>query len=115
MIGENSKYAIPDIDAAKEGNRIWVECKRKKMMFKYFATGYPEGNHYCYKKVQEITGDKVFVVFKDDANRYDGQKYYGNFVDELEKHIFKRNWGFEGRGKEHITFKYPDAFIKIEF
>lgn len=113
LIGKDSKYAIPDIDAAKDGKRLWIECKRKKMMFKHFATGYPIQNHECYKEVQRITGDKVFVVFEDDANRYDDQKWYGNYVDELEKHIYETKWKFEGKNKEHIIFKYPDAFIKI--
>lgn len=111
LIGENNKYAIPDIDAAKDGIRIWFECKRKKMMFQYYATGYPESNHICYKKVQEITGDKVFVIFEDDANRYDNQKYYGNYINEMEKHIFRDNWIIQG--KPHIIFKYPEAFIGI--
>ena len=108
LIGEKEKYAIPDIDAAKEGKRIWFECKRKKRMKFHPATGYPESNHICYKKVQEITGDKVFVIFEDDTEKLE---WYGNFVDELEQHIYKRNWIFQG--KEHITFKYPEAFIKI--
>ena len=111
LIGKHNKYAIPDIDAAKNGERIWFECKRKKMMFKYFGTGYPKSNHICYKKVQEITGDKVFVIFEDDANRVDGQKYYGNYIDEMEKHILDDNWIMQG--KPHIIFKYPDAFETI--
>ena len=111
LIGKEYSYAIPDIDAAKNGKRIWFECKRKKMMFKHFATGYPESNHFAYKRVQEITGDKVFVIFEDEANRYDGAMYYGNYIDELEKFIYKRNWNFQD--KRHITFTYPDAFLKI--
>ena len=111
LIGRDNKYAIPDLDIAKDGKRLWIECKRKKRMFKHPATGYPESNQYCYKKVQEITGDRVFIIFEDDTN--DPIIWYGNYIDELEKYIYKRNWDFEG--KEHITFKYPDAFIPIDF
>lgn len=107
LIGKNASYALPDLDCAKSGKRIWVECKRKKRMLYYPATGYPESNHNSYKKVQEITNSKIFVVFKDD------EEYYGNYVDELEKCVYKRHWVFEG--KEHITFKYPDAFVMINF
>ena len=111
LIGKNNKYAIPDIDAARNGKRIWFECKRKEMMKAHPATGYPESNHHAYKKIQEITGDKVFVIFEDKANRIDGQIYYGNYINELEKNIYKRNWFFDG--KKHIIFKYPNAFVKI--
>mgnify|MGYP001604308873 FL=1 len=112
LIGDKNKYSIPDIDAAKSGKRIWFECKRKKMMLKHFATGYASINHEHYKKVQEITGDKVFVIFEDDANRYDGQRHYGNYINELEKHIYGDDWFFNG--KKHILFSYPKAFVKVE-
>lgn len=105
LIGKTSKYAIPDIDCAKEGKRLWVECKKKKRMFKHPATGYAEALHMCYKKVQEITGSEVFVVFEDATN---GMEYYGNTINLLEKAVYKRHWFFDGR--EHITFRYPDAF-----
>jgi len=59
-----------------------------------------------------IPPKKVFIIFEDDANRFDNNRYYGNYIDELEQHIYKRNWIFQG--KEHITFKYPEAFIKIK-
>ena len=86
---------------------------RQELIEMYQGLGGRIINDKLYKKVQEITGDKVFVVFEDDANRFDNQKYYGNYIDELEKHIFKRNWLFGN--KEHILFQYPPAFIKIDF
>lgn len=109
LIGKDNKYAIPDIDCAKNGKRLWVECKRKAKMKKYPATGYPVSNHLCYKKVQEITGDQVYIVFWDESVN----KYYGNFLDELEKHIYSNNWVFQGH-KKHIVFKYPEAFNFID-
>jgi len=112
LIGESKSYAIPDIDAAKEGKRIWFECKRKKMMKKHFATGYAEYLHAHYRNVQSITGDPVFIIFEDDTNRYDGEKYYGNYIDKLELNVYARDWFFEG--KNHILFRYPEAFIKIK-
>lgn len=106
MIGKSDSYALPDIDAAKEGKRLWFECKRKKRMKKYPATGFPESNYEAYKEIQEITGDKVFIIFEDELD------HYGNYIDELEKYIYKRNWLFQG--KLHIVFKYPEAFIKMD-
>lgn len=108
LIGEKYKYSIPDIDACKDGGRIWVECKRKSKMKYHPATGYPLSNHICYQMVQTISGDKVFVVFEDLTEK----KIYGNWLDELQKHIYKTHWYFEG--KEHITFKYPEAFKVIK-
>jgi len=106
LIGLNSKYAIPDIDAAKDGQRIWVECKRKNKMKFHPATGYPKSNHICYQMVQKITGDKVYVVFEDESVG----KVYGNWLDELEKHKYKEMF-FEG--KMHVLFRYPEAFKTI--
>lgn len=111
LIGKNSKYAIPDIDAAKEGKRIWFECKRKNMMKKYPATGYAKRLHENYKKVQEITGDKVFIIFEDTGNHIDGFLHYGNYIDELEKNIFKE---MDFNGIDHVLFKYPEAFMKLQ-
>lgn len=108
LIGEINSYAVPDIDCSKKGKRIWVECKRKNKMKYHPATGYPVTNHYCYKKIQEITGDKVFIVFKDKSE----EKIYGNWLTELEKHIYRNNWFFDG--KKHITFRYPEAFWAIK-
>lgn len=106
LFGQDSKYALPDIDAAKDGQRIWVECKRKNKMKYHPATGYAYTNHVCYKMVQQITGDKVFVVFEDESLG----KVYGNWLDNLEKHIYKK---MNIENKLHILFKYPEAFIEI--
>lgn len=69
LLGEHDNYCVPDIDASKEGKRIWVECKRKKKMLYHEATGYPLKHHTAYKKVQEITGSKVFVMFWDESQK----------------------------------------------
>jgi hypothetical protein len=107
LIGKKFYYAIPDIDAAKNGRRIWVECKRKNKMKYHPATGYPLRNHKAYKQVQEITGDKVFIIFEDVSLGL----AYGDWLDHLEKHIYRNNFKIEGR--PHILFKYPDAFRKV--
>lgn len=109
LIGKYSKHAIPDLDIAKNGERIWVECKRKNKMKCYPATGYSLSSHENYKKVQQITGDRVFIIFEDRTEK----KRYGNWIDELEKeeNVFaKMSFG----DKVHILFKYPGAFIEIE-
>ena len=111
LIGDIESYCVPDIDASKKGNRIWVECKRKKRMFKHPATGYPLSNHKSYKKVQKITGSNVFIVFWDET---DGDnQYYGNWLNTMDLHIYRNNWFFQN--KLHITFKYPQAFTFIDF
>lgn len=107
MFGKQNRYALPDIDAAKHGRRIWVECKRKSKMKYHPATGYAYSNHICYKAIQEITGDRVFVVFEDESLN----KTYGNWLSILEKHIYRK---MLVQNKLHILFKYPDAFVEIK-
>lgn len=106
MFGLNSKYAVPDIDAAKNGKRIWFECKRKNLMKAHPATGYPLSNHESYKKIKEITGDDVWIIFEDESL----EKRYGNEISILENHIYKI---MKIQGRDHILFKYPSAFIQL--
>ncbi len=106
MFGLNSKYAVPDIDAAKDGKRIWVECKRKNVMQYHPATGYPVSNHDSYKKIKKITGTDVWIVFEDESLG----KMYGNEISILEENIYRI---MKIQGKEHILFNYPQAFIEL--
>jgi len=108
LIGESHSYSLPDIDASINGKRIWVECKRKKRMLHHPATGFPVRHYEHYKKIQEITGAQVFVLFQDETSE---PIYYGNWLNKLEDHIYKTNWFFDGN--EHVTFRFPDAFIAI--
>lgn len=104
MFGKYTNYVLPDLDCSKDGERIWVECKRKEKMKKHDATGFSQRLHMNYKRVQEITGDKVFVVFRDDLTN----ETYGNWLSELENYVYRDSWNIAG--DTIITFKYPEAF-----
>jgi len=108
LYGKNEKFILPDILAFRE-KPVWFECKRKAKMKVYPATGYPLHEHVSYKEVQKITNIKVFVVFEDSSLN---NIWYGNWINELDKHIFKNNWNFEER--KHIVFNYPEAFKIIK-
>jgi hypothetical protein len=79
LFGLNNRYAVPDLDTASQGKRIWIEVKRKAQRDKYPDTGFPPKNLEEYKKVQEITGDKVFIIFIDEK----ACKVYGNWLNKL--------------------------------
>jgi hypothetical protein len=115
MFGKNKKLVIPDIDAAKQGKRIWVECKRKKRMKCHPATGFSTRLYNQYKEVQEITGSSVFIIFWDETNI--NNEYYGNWINILEQNVYKKGffiWNKHINKKEpHILFKYPEAFQVI--
>lgn len=101
----NPKIALPDILAiSPSGQTIWFECKKKKRMNCHPATGYETRLHNGYRKLQELTGQKVFVLFQDE------NELYGNWINKLDQHIYAN---FNCEGKPHTLFKYPEAFLPI--
>ena len=64
--------------------------------------------HQDYKRYQQITGIKVFVIWKDETKDIE---YYGNFLDELEKNIHSEYE--QSAMDDQINFNYPDAFIQF--
>jgi len=59
---------IPDIDASKNGKRIWIECKwkegashnNKRMVFNH---GIPSYLYKSYLNVERVTGNPVWIFF----------------------------------------------------
>lgn len=86
IFGLYSSYAVPDIDTAKDGFRFWIEVKRKSRRIYYPDTGFPLKNYESYLKIQEITGNEVFILFVDEKNN----ACYGNWLNNI-KQPFKLN------------------------
>jgi len=121
LIGVDVSYAVPDLDIASQGDRFWIEVKRKTLRTTYPDTGFAERLVSHYIEVQKITGNKVFVIFIDERLNI----CYGNWLNNLlqKRVIYLENknrnqtypWssgGFNHRG--NITyFPYPDAFRDI--
>ncbi len=98
-----TSYVSPDIDACKNGRRIWVECKLEegaswtyslKRMDHGFALKYYE--HYL--KVQEITGCPVWIFFLE----YDQVSRTKKDIEECRK---------KGR-HEPPLIKYPENMLR---
>lgn len=61
-------YVSPDLDAAKNGKRIWVECKLEEganwtYSLGRFDHGFGLKYYEHYRKVEEITGCPVWIFF----------------------------------------------------
>lgn len=116
LLGKEKDLTLPDIDAAKDGKRVWFECKRKLRMFKHPATGVSCRLYNNYKKVQEETGTDVFIIFWDYTNEIN--EIYGNYLKNLERHIYSACFPIwnknTGKKEPHVLFKYPQAFYFIE-
>lgn len=68
MVGTKDYLRLPDIDASKDGKRIWIECKWKEgaswtYSKRTFEHGIPLYLYNEYLKVEKITGDKVWIFF----------------------------------------------------
>ena len=69
--GNRASFVIPDLDAARDGTRYWVEVKTKGAPVEWRKTG--ELRHgfslrhiWEYKQVERITGCKVYVVIYEE-------------------------------------------------
>ncbi len=111
LFGKNVSIVLPDIEIYETKKSYWIECKRKTKMKKYPATGYSLRLHDNYRKVQKITNKKVFIVFKDETTP-DKLQLYGNWLDELEKNIYSKNFYDKTKNpwERLIVFKIPNAF-----
>ena len=103
LLGDKYNYILPDILAYKKSEASWFECKRKKRMPDGY-TGYKLKCHEDYKKIQHLTGHRIFIAFEDE------EEWYGNYLDELEK---GPNKIIKIKGIKHIVFQYPKAFLRI--
>jgi len=116
----DDKLSLPDIQIAKDGKTWYVEVKSKPSRWKHPDTGLNEKHFNHYKKIEEITGIKVFLIFYDEGYIDNKVSYintknttYGNFISEISLKIcgYPR---IENRYFPSIIyFKYPECFIKI--
>lgn len=92
MFGVNGQYALPDLDVFGGKKRFWFEVKRKKMYCwrGCWQTGFAPRNREHYLKVQEESGNEVFVGFYDELKG----ELYGNFLNALEQERFEQGQRF---------------------
>lgn len=69
--GALASYVIPDLDASRDGRRIWVEVKTKTAatftrVTQQYEHGISERHFKSYKQVQEITGTDVWLVIYEE-------------------------------------------------
>jgi hypothetical protein len=67
-------FPVPDLDVAKDGMRWWVEVKRKADATLHrnsgvWEHGIPLRLFSAYKRVEEITGNAVWLVIVEDKTR----------------------------------------------
>lgn len=73
MTGARGAIVIPDLDAAKDGRRIWVEVKTKEKRVLWrkkneHRHGIEMRHFWSYQQAQRITGNKAFlVIFEEDT------------------------------------------------
>ena len=84
--GAFNSYVIPDLDASKEGLRIWVEVKTKTAatytrITRRLEHGIPYRHFRSYREVEQITGCPVYLVVYEIET---GEVLAGRLV-ELEK------------------------------
>lgn len=112
----------PDIEIIKNGRRFFIEVKGKALRKKYSDTGIDIRHYNHYKKLQEESGDSIFIIFVDPGYSYGSPAYdpttkntiYGNFLDKLSIKInsYPKIEDY-GRTGPIIYFPYPQNFIKI--
>ncbi len=116
----DDKLSLPDIQIAKDGKTWYIEVKSKPSRFKYPDTGLNEKHFNHYKKIEEITGIKVFLIFYDEG--YLDTKIscintknttYGNFISNIAQNICGYPRVESRYSPTIIYFKYPESFIKI--
>lgn len=115
MMGLKQSFCVPDIDAARDGQRVWFECKRKEAFHwrnpqkqLELCTGYPHKVHQSYREVKRITGADIWVVFKDAKSR----TFYGNEISLLDECIHGITT-FKNDKREVVLFRCRDAFVNF--
>lgn len=85
MFGLAASYVLPDLDvfAAGKRRRFWFEVKRKRAYTwdGCKQTGFSPRLREHYLRVQQESGNEVFVGFYDEGESL----LYGNFLSELEQ------------------------------
>ena len=94
MQGAMDSFVLPDLDVCKDGKRKWAEVKTKTeatftRKTNRFEHGLPTRHFDDYKKIQEITGCKVWLFVYENVT---GEVLYQS-IDKLEvnKRIYEGN------------------------
>jgi hypothetical protein len=71
LTGVIGAFPVPDLDVAKDGGRRWIEVKRKAGATFHrnsgaWEHGIPLRLFNAYKKVEEITGNEVWLFVVED-------------------------------------------------
>jgi len=69
--GKDHSFVVPDLDASRDGVRLWVEVKSKSKPVVWGKTG--EIRHgielrhfWSYRQIEKITGSRVFLVVVEE-------------------------------------------------
>jgi hypothetical protein len=73
MEGAGGAYVLPDLDVARDGERVWVEVKTKAEPTFHRLTGRWEHGFSRrlwghYREVEAITGARVFLVIIEESS-----------------------------------------------
>lgn len=84
MFSRSGQLVLPDLDACKDGRRIWVEVKTKDRATFHIKTrtlehGFSSRHFEQYLGVEEISGTRVFILFVE----MDGGRMLGNWLQSL--------------------------------
>jgi len=107
--GEAESLVIPDLDIARDGTRRWAEVKTKEEATKYrklnrWEHGFPLRHYHHYLRVQEITGDEVWIFIYEEST---GHILCGK-LDDLSE--VKREYNGEKMSRGGMVFFPRDAF-----
>lgn len=105
---EKVKLTLADLDASKGGRRVWLECKRKKHMRKYPATGWELRVHLDYLRLVKESGTPMVFLVCDEFKPH-APEFYAASTKRLQDHVFRSKIPIEG--KPHILFRYPEGFV----
>lgn len=114
LLNNNRVLTMPDLCCWSKGEGYFVECKRKNQWVKFkgqFETGLNKHHFDEYKKIKNITGQKVYIFFIHDG---DEVIFYFDEISNLEKSA--RIWsGINSKGlkisKPLILFKKQNLKI----
>lgn len=95
-----------------------LEVKTKPMCWKYPETGFDKRHFDRYVKLSDTTNLALFIAFVDEDNR----AIYGNYLSELRKPRFIKEWGVKGHypkftshtgGRNATVYFHKDSMIPL--
>lgn len=101
MEGLPGKYVIPDLDASKDGRRIWVECKHYTVAAfnktrEMFVHGIKRKHYNHYKKVEKESGCPVYLFIKEKGKQLPSGEIEETNVLLIQKLKNLKSYGCQG-------------------